>query len=92
LVPLEKLFPRCATTPSVELYDLKNDPYEKQNLARDPQHREVLAQLKAELLAWRKATNDPLLDPVEFEKLTAWQIPFGDAYARKKALATKPGP
>jgi N-sulfoglucosamine sulfohydrolase len=89
-VPLEKLFPRCATTPPVALYDLKNDPYEKKNLAGDPRYREVLDELGAELESWRKATNDRLLDPVEFEKLTAWQIPFGEAYARKKGLATKP--
>ena len=50
----------------------------------------MLDTLKAELHSWRKATNDPLLDRAEFEKLTAWQIPFGQAYAEKKALSTSP--
>jgi arylsulfatase A-like enzyme len=31
-----------------ELFDLKADPYEKQNLARDAAHKELLAQMEAE--------------------------------------------
>jgi arylsulfatase A-like enzyme len=34
----------------IELYDLKNDPYEKANVAKD--HPEVVARLKAKLLQW----------------------------------------
>ena len=89
-VPLEKLFPRYATTPPVELYDLKEDPYEKRNLAGSTEHQAVLKELTEDLKVWRKATHDPLLDPAEFEKLTAWQIPFGEAYAKKTASSTKP--
>jgi hypothetical protein len=57
----------------------------------DPQYGKVLEELKTELRSWRKATSDPLLDPAEFEELTASRIPFGEAYAKKKGLVTRPG-
>ncbi|MDW8309460.1 MAG: sulfatase-like hydrolase/transferase, partial [Verrucomicrobiales bacterium] len=40
-----------------ELFDLVNDPYETRNLARDPAHKELLHQLRAELEAQMKATD-----------------------------------
>ncbi len=89
--PLARLFPRYANTPPVELYDLKEDPWETRNLAGSLQHQEILKSLTAELHAWRKATQDPLLEPAEFEKLTAWQIPFSQAYAKRKTTSTQPG-
>jgi len=48
--------------PQFELYDLKNDPYEFCNLARDPKYREVLERLQERLLAGRQETNDPFLN------------------------------
>ncbi len=90
-VPLARLFPRYAGTPPVALYDLKEDPWETRNLANSPRHEAILKKLTAELHAWRKATQDPLLDPAEFEKLTAWQIPFGQGYAKQKTASTQPG-
>ena len=35
-----------------ELYDLRNDPHEMQNLASDPAYGEVVATLKGQLLDW----------------------------------------
>jgi arylsulfatase A-like enzyme len=40
--------------PEVELFDLKKDPYEINNLADDPAYAEVKAALLAELSRWRK--------------------------------------
>ena len=40
-----------------ELFDLARDPYETRNLARDPQHRDLLARLSAEFDAQVKATG-----------------------------------
>ncbi|SHJ09189.1 sulfatase family protein [Pseudozobellia thermophila] len=41
------------TKPEIELYDLKNDPYELNNLSEDPDYAEIKDQLLQELEAWR---------------------------------------
>jgi N-sulfoglucosamine sulfohydrolase len=48
--------------PRVELYDLVMDPGEMRNLADDPVHAHVGADLDGRLEAWMRATDDPLLD------------------------------
>jgi N-sulfoglucosamine sulfohydrolase len=45
--------------PKFELYDLEKDPDEVHNLAGDPKHAEVLADLKAKLRAFQERTGDP---------------------------------
>jgi N-sulfoglucosamine sulfohydrolase len=96
-VPLARAFRRFALNEAVELYDLQLDPFEKTNLAAQPEHRETLDRLQAELLAWRKATHDPLLDPSvlaettrrEFERSKTYvPVPRGNE-AREKAARTK---
>jgi N-sulfoglucosamine sulfohydrolase len=47
--------------PRLELYDLRNDPDELQNLADDPKHAKTVEELSGKLAAWRKATFDPWL-------------------------------
>ncbi|QDT66696.1 sulfatase family protein [Calycomorphotria hydatis] len=42
-----------------ELYDLKSDPDEIKNLARDPRHTDKLEYLQSELQNWQKETKDP---------------------------------
>lgn len=44
-----------------QLYDLVFDPAEHDNLAADPTHAAVLADLRVRLAAWMQETNDPLL-------------------------------
>lgn len=44
--------------PAEELYDLKNDPFEVNNLAKDSKHSERLKILKAELEAWVHKQGD----------------------------------
>ena len=46
----------------LELYDLVADPEERANLADDPDHAEVRRRLASDLLAWMRATADPILD------------------------------
>lgn len=53
--------------PPFELYDLKNDPAESQNLAQNPAHAELLASLKAKLKAFQTRTNDPWLLKWDYE-------------------------
>lgn len=45
--------------PKEELYDLQADPNEIHNLAGDPAHAEVLANLRSQLRDWQKRTSDP---------------------------------
>jgi uncharacterized sulfatase len=49
---------RYHTRPAEELYDLRADPWELNNLAADPKHAEVLAKLRADLDGWMKELGD----------------------------------
>ncbi|HBV62148.1 MAG TPA: sulfatase [Rhodopirellula sp.] len=73
--------------PEYELYDLQNDPWEFENLAADPQHRQRLETLREKLKRWRVETNDPLLNPVNRARLkTEIESCFIDGKPVKKAL------
>ena len=48
--------------PPVELYDLRDDPLEEDNLAGERDLSEVEVDLDARLWAWMEKTGDPLLD------------------------------
>ncbi|WP_130860440.1 sulfatase family protein [Gracilibacillus phocaeensis] len=45
-----------------ELYDLKKDPLEKDNLIEDPDYEAVVNQLREKVDNWMKQTQDPLLE------------------------------
>ena len=51
----------CNLTGQDELYDLKNDPHEMNNVIDDPDYADDLARLKARLQQWMVETNDPAL-------------------------------
>ncbi|KIK53261.1 hypothetical protein GYMLUDRAFT_49427 [Collybiopsis luxurians FD-317 M1] len=55
--PLKNYFFR----PAEELYDLKEDPYEVRNLAKDPAHARVLEELRADLEGWQRKSRDAWL-------------------------------
>jgi len=48
----------ATSRPKEELYDLQNDPYELHNLARNPEHQEILTKMREELNRWIKDTGD----------------------------------
>ena len=48
--------------PSEQLFDLVFDPNEAHNLAGDGAHAAPLAEMRARLERWMRATHDPLLD------------------------------
>lgn len=49
--------------PPEELYDIKADPHEINNLAASPQHQAVLKKMRAALAQWQKETKDLGLVP-----------------------------
>ena len=61
---------RFNSPPAYELYDLKDDPWERVNLANDPQHQDVLNQLNAALSKWQTDTDDPLRHPEVLQAFT----------------------
>ncbi len=48
--------------PAEELYDLKTDPWELQNLAGAPEHAAILAQLRGDVTAWMRDQGDDGMD------------------------------
>ena len=63
------------TRPAEELYDVRRDPCQLTNLAAEPAHAEVRADLAARLTARLKATADPRETggPVLFESYTSYR-------------------
>lgn len=47
--------------PPFELYDLRTDPDEMNNLAGNPEYAQIEDDLRQRLLAWMQETNDPIL-------------------------------
>lgn len=56
-----------------ELYNLEEDPYELNNVADDPQYKEVLEELRAVHLEWMEDINDP--GPISERELVASMWP-----------------
>jgi N-sulfoglucosamine sulfohydrolase len=55
----ERSFKAYLQRPREELYDLGKDPKELHNLADDPQHAVILAELRQAVWQFQKDTNDP---------------------------------
>lgn len=49
---------RYHTRPAEELYDLRSDPWELNNLAGDPAHAEILVRMRGEIDAWMRSNGD----------------------------------
>lgn len=58
--------------PVEELYDLRLDPHETQNLASDPAYAPIKAELARRLSAWRIRIGDPGTMPEDRMIRTAW--------------------
>lgn len=58
--------------PMFELYDLKSDPYEMNNLIRDPAYSEIKENLRSELERWMILNNDYV--PLPY--LPKWQAEY----------------
>lgn len=64
-------YERMRRPPEFELYDLEADPYEFDSLANDETYGAELERLREALEAWRRETEDPLLDPENVRRLKA---------------------
>jgi N-sulfoglucosamine sulfohydrolase len=62
LAEYRKIQKKAATGDYLELYDLKTDPYEFNNLAGQSDLKTVQDRLFQQLQNWREQTQDPLLD------------------------------
>ena len=60
--PIRSAYYQMEKPSKFELYDLKNDPHEFNNLANDPTHSRILADLQTRLQQWREETKDPMLN------------------------------
>lgn len=56
--------------PEFELYDLRNDPWEFNDLSDKIEYSGILNKLKHQLKNWQIETKDPLADSIQFTKLT----------------------
>lgn len=65
---VRKAFDTFADPPEFELYDTEQDAIAFENLAEQPAHAGTLRRMKAALLEWRKATDDPFLDRAFVER------------------------
>ena len=68
--------------PTVELYDLVDDPVEVNNLADAPEYAEFRSQLLARLYEELRATHDPLLEGPVVSPMHLWAVAALEAAAR----------
>ena len=66
----------AATRPPEELYDLRNDPFEINNLAESKRHQQQLLSLRTMLTEWEKATNDHGRVPESAEMYDSDMAPY----------------
>lgn len=70
-LPPEQQVMLAERRPVEELYDTERDPWELNNMARDPEHTETLARLRGALDAWR-VKHDALGEVSEADMVNTW--------------------
>ncbi|QDU36906.1 Arylsulfatase [Maioricimonas rarisocia] len=85
---LEEMNPHAArlmapTRPREELYDLESDPWELNNLADDPAHRETLLRLRSVLEAFIVESDDQGRFPEPPEVIEHWESEMQRVYDQK---------
>ncbi len=78
--PARLLEPR---RPAEELYDLKSDPWEINNLAVDPEYSDVRARLSDQLDAWMVRSNDQGRTPEPPAVIAYWERQMKQNYERR---------
>jgi uncharacterized sulfatase len=54
-----RLINRYTTRPAVTFYNAVDDPYEMENLAGQPEYKEIVKHLQDALQAWMQSQGDP---------------------------------
>jgi arylsulfatase A-like enzyme len=66
--------------PEEELYDLHEDPHERENVAQDPSYAEAVSSLRDEVDRWMRETGDRLLEgkwpPSDVQEERVWKSPW----------------
>lgn len=58
LTSVQQLWMSSSPRPAEELYDVKKDPHQINNLASNPKYKKVLERMRSEQTNWSKRTND----------------------------------
>ena len=91
LTPAQARF-MAPTRPPEELYDLKADPHELNNLAGEPKYAKILKKYRAELDNWIKTANDmgrTPEDPKEAQR--QYEVMVGNHKKYLKAMGVEDG-
>ena len=67
---VQDIFNRFRHPPHIELYDLKKDPYELNNLSAKNRFKKVKDKLLDQLRIWQVKTEDPLMDSKKLDLLS----------------------
>nr|WP_114579277.1 sulfatase [Saliphagus sp. LR7] len=66
--------------PEEELYDLRSDPHERENLAEEPEHADQLSTLRDAVDQWMETTDDRLCEgawpPSAIQEERVWKSPW----------------
>ena len=84
VITVKAAFARWSSPPRYELYDLKEDPYEWNNLADDPAHAVVKTRLIKALTDLQQRTRDPFLDQKNVEAFVKEQLANRDMKYRQQ--------
>lgn len=77
---IQSVYALWKNPPQYELYDLRSDPWEFNNLSHLPEHQDTLDAMIAALEEWRIQTNDPLLEPEKLARLTSEMDSINNQY------------
>jgi N-sulfoglucosamine sulfohydrolase len=72
--PLRAVYDAVLHPQALELFDVQSDPFLMNNLAANPERKQMVEEFGEQIDAWRKQTKDPFLDPA-----------FAEAYAEHVA-------
>ena len=88
-IQVQNAYKTWKTGPQYELYDLREDPLEWNNLSEVPTYQEIKVKLIQELRSWQHRTNDPLLKPEKLKQLTQ---EIGEVYSHYPKLGYRSDP
>lgn len=71
------------TRPKEELYDLRNDPYEVNNIANDKKNNNVLNDLRNRLDTWIETTGDMGETPESDDVISHWDDDMEKSYRKR---------